>query len=70
MEFALKRLGQYVEDPETHQGIMIMGNESTGLWKKAFGLANAAKLVELFDSVLEDDGTGPVSSKATNGRGR
>lgn len=56
--FALKKLGQYVEDPESHQGIMIMGNDRTGLWKKAFGLASYAELVEVFDSVLNDSGAG------------
>lgn len=56
--FALKKLGQYVEDPETHQGILIMGNEPTGLWKKAFGLADVRELIEVFDSVLHDAGGG------------
>lgn len=54
--FALRKLGQYVEDPETHQGIMIMGNDRTGLWKKAFGLASYEKLENVFDSVLNDAG--------------
>ena len=56
--FALQRLGQHVEDPESHQAIMLMGNDKTGLWKKAFGLAGAEELIEVFDSVLNDLGAG------------
>lgn len=56
--FALQKLGQYVEDPEAHQAVMLMGNDRTGLWKKAFGLAGADALLEVFDSVLNDTGGG------------
>lgn len=56
VELALRKLGQFTEDPEAHQGILIMGNETTGLWKKAFGLAGAEELIEIFDSVLHDSG--------------
>jgi hypothetical protein len=35
-----------------------MGNDRTGLWKKAFGLAGADALLEVFDSVLNDTGGG------------
>jgi protein SCO1/2 len=58
VSFALQRLGQYTETPEDHQGIILMGNDTTGLWKKAFGLAGADKLIEVFDSVLTDTGAG------------
>lgn len=68
VEFALKKLGQFVEDPESHQGIIIMGNTHTGLWKKAFGLADEQELVELFDSVLEDDGPGSSGAARRSGR--
>lgn len=58
VSFALRKLGQFVEDEETHQGVMLMGNEPTGLWKKAFGLAGAEELIQVFDSVLHDTGGG------------
>ena len=51
---ALKKLGQYVDEPDTHQSVMIMGNEPTGLWKKAMGLAPAEELIQVLESVLED----------------
>lgn len=54
LEQVLGRLGQWVETPETHQGIVLMGNDRTGLWKKAFGLASSQELLEVFESVLDD----------------
>jgi cytochrome oxidase Cu insertion factor (SCO1/SenC/PrrC family) len=54
VNLALTKLGQYVDEPETHQSIMIMGNESTGLWKKAMGLAPAEELIAVLETVLED----------------
>ena len=54
VEFALKKLGQFVETKESHLNIFIIGNERTGLWKKAFGLAKSEDLVKVVDSVIND----------------
>jgi protein SCO1/2 len=59
VELALKKLGQYVEAREDHQNLMIVGNEKTGLWKKAFGLADSAALIAIVDSVLNDKAESP-----------
>ncbi|HKS10308.1 MAG TPA: SCO family protein [Pyrinomonadaceae bacterium] len=56
VDFVLKKLGQFVEDKQDHYNIIIVGNESTGLWKKAFGLAKSEALVEVVESVLDDKG--------------
>jgi protein SCO1/2 len=56
-EAALRRLGQWVESPEQHQTLYILGNETTGLWKKAFGLAKPEDLFPVIDSVINDSGT-------------
>ncbi len=56
VDLALKRLGYYVDQPEAHTNLMIVGNERTGLWKKAFGLAPAAELISVVRSVMEDQG--------------
>lgn len=58
VDAALKKLGGYVEDREAHNAILIMGNEPTGLWKKAFGLAGTDELLPILDSVLNDRGPG------------
>jgi protein SCO1/2 len=56
VEFALKKLGQFVDDKQDHLNIFIIGNERTGLWKKAFGLAKPEELVKVVDSVINDQG--------------
>jgi protein SCO1/2 len=62
VDWALYKLGQYVEQREQHTNIFIIGNERTGLWKKAFGLAQAEELVKIVESVLND-------APPTNGSG-
>jgi protein SCO1 len=54
VDFALKKLGQFVDTKESHLNIFIIGNEKTGLWKKAFGLAKSDELVKVVDSVIND----------------
>ena len=54
VEFALKKLGQFVETKESHLNLFIIGNERTGLWKKAFGLAKSEDIVKVVDSVIND----------------
>jgi len=54
VDVILSKLGQFVEEKDSHSAIMLMGNEPTGLWKKAFGLANFEDLVKILDSVLDD----------------
>jgi protein SCO1/2 len=56
VDFIHKKLGQYVEDKQDHANIVIIGNERTGLWKKAFGLAPAAEIVKVVESVMNDKG--------------
>ena len=52
--FVLKKLGQFVDDKQDHLNIFIIGNERTGLWKKAFGLAKSEELIKVVDSVIND----------------
>jgi len=47
-------VGQFVGHKEDHLNIFIIGNERTGLWKKAFGLAQSDELVKVVESVLND----------------
>jgi protein SCO1/2 len=54
VEFVLRKLGQYVDAKEDHMNIFIIGNERTGLWKKAFGLARPDDIIKVLDSVLSD----------------
>lgn len=54
VDAALRRIGQYAEKPEQHTNVIIVGNDKTGLWKKAFGLAKPDEVVEIVRGVLED----------------
>ncbi|MEW5854071.1 MAG: SCO family protein [Myxococcota bacterium] len=54
VELALRKLGQYVDEPNNHTNILLVGNERTGLWKKAMGLARTEELVHLIRGVLDD----------------
>ncbi len=56
VDWALYKLGHYVEKKEAHRNIVIIGNEATGLWKKALSLAKAEDLVRILESVLQDQG--------------
>jgi protein SCO1/2 len=67
VDWALYRLGQYVEQREQHTNVFIIGNERTGLWKKAFGLAPAEELVKIVESVLTDK---PAAATTTTPGGK
>jgi protein SCO1/2 len=56
LDWALYKLGHYVENKDDHQTVLIIGNEPTGLWKKAFGMANVTELVQVVESVVNDKG--------------
>jgi protein SCO1/2 len=56
VDWALYKVGHYVEQKEDHSNLLIVGNEATGLWKKIFGLAPSADLIHSLDGVLHDRG--------------
>lgn len=58
VDWALYKFGQYVENKDDHLNIMVVGNEASGLWKKAFALANSGELIKVIESVLNDKGDG------------
>ena len=54
LDWALYKLGQYVETKDDHTSILIIGNEPKGLWKKAMGLAKAEELIRIVEDVIND----------------
>jgi protein SCO1/2 len=54
VDWALYKLGQYVEAKDDHTSIVIIGNEPKGLWKKAMGLAAADELIKIVEDVIND----------------
>lgn len=59
VDFVLKKIGHFVDTKESHLNIFIIGNERTGLWKKAYGLAKSDELMKVVDSVLNDQPPAP-----------
>ena len=53
VDFALYKLGQYVEDKEAHTNVLILGSEAAGTWEKLFGLAPTESLVRSLDEFLD-----------------
>ena len=60
VEWALYKLGQYVENKDSHTTVIIIGNETTGLWKKALGMAKAEELIQIVRGVADDKGEAPA----------
>jgi protein SCO1/2 len=56
VDWALYKVGQYVESKDAHTTVIIIGNEATGLWKKALGMAKADELVQIVRTVADDKG--------------
>ena len=54
VDWALYKLGQYVQTKDEHNSIFIIGNEPKGLWKKAMGLAKAEELIRIVEDVIND----------------
>jgi protein SCO1/2 len=53
---ALKRIGQYVDEPTAHMDLIVAGNMRTGLWKKILGTAPLVQTSELILGVVDDKG--------------
>ncbi|HZM86617.1 MAG TPA: SCO family protein [Blastocatellia bacterium] len=53
-QFALRKIGQYVETRDDHSTVIIIGNLHTGLWKKAMGMAKPDDLIKVVESVVDD----------------
>lgn len=51
---ALSKLGFYVKERDQHSGLFLIGNDKTGLWKKAFGLGKSEDLIRVVEGVLND----------------
>lgn len=53
---ALKRIGQYVDEPSAHMDLLVAGNARTGLWKKILGMAPTAQAMASIMEVADDAG--------------
>ena len=53
VDATLRRIGQYAPTPDEHQNTMLIGNDTTGLWMKAQGLAKAKDLGDIIQKVAD-----------------
>ena len=68
LELALQKFGQKVDNPDNHTNLFLIGNDATGLWKKAMGLAGTEAVLDIVASVLDDQG--PEADEPRDERGR
>lgn len=54
VELVLRKLGQFAAAPDDHSGVLLVGNDRTELWKKAFALARSEDVLSIVDSVVND----------------
>jgi protein SCO1 len=54
VELVLQKLGYATAAKEGHTNIFLVGNESTGLWKKVLGIGSPEEVAAAVESVLED----------------
>ena len=52
---ALQKFGFSVKQKQDHLNLFIIGNERTGLWKKAIGMKPSEEILEVVESVLKDE---------------
>ncbi|MFQ5462219.1 MAG: SCO family protein [Phycisphaerae bacterium] len=69
LKIALSKFGMYVDNREDHSNLVMIGNDATGLWKKAFGLAPDDKLLELVTEVVNDRNPDTGRASAANRAG-
>lgn len=55
VEQVLAKLGFATEDKDDHSNVIIIGNEKTGLWKKARGTASSDEIAKIIRSVADDE---------------
>jgi protein SCO1/2 len=54
----LKAMGVFTSDPSSHAPLLLLGDDATGRWTRAYGLAPPAKIVQLLDG-LASPGAAP-----------
>jgi cytochrome oxidase Cu insertion factor (SCO1/SenC/PrrC family) len=52
VDWVLYKLGGYVEDKQTHSGVLIIGNEATGEWMKVHAMANPTEIASAVTKLL------------------
>ena len=54
-DWILSRLGQYVNAKEDHSSVLLIGNETTGVWTKIQASSNAEEVMRVIDKISSPD---------------
>ncbi|HEX2832580.1 MAG TPA: SCO family protein [Thermoanaerobaculia bacterium] len=57
---ALRRVGLFAENRDGHSNLFLIGNDRTGLWKKALGVAGIDAVIDVVKSVVDDPAPAPA----------
>lgn len=60
LELVRHKIGEAARQPDDHSPLLVVGNDRTGLWKKALGLAPADQVLDVLSSVIDDPGERPL----------
>ncbi|MFO0587617.1 MAG: SCO family protein [Polyangiaceae bacterium] len=60
LETVRHKIGEAARQPDDHSPLLVAGNDRTGLWKKALGLAPADQVLDVLSSVIDDPGERPL----------
>lgn len=60
---ALRKIGLFAENREGHSNLFLIGNDRTGLWKKALGVAAVDAVASVVESVVTDTGAASGASR-------
>jgi len=60
----LKAMGVFAADPASHAPILLLGDDRTGRWTRAYGLAPPAKIVQLLDGLATSGESGASGAAA------
>ena len=60
----LKAMGVFTADRASHAPVLLLGDDRTGRWTRAYGLAPPAKIVELLDGLAATSATSATNAPA------
>jgi hypothetical protein len=62
VQWALYKLGQYVEQKEDHLNLFMVGNEAAGHWEKVFGMDAPERILQSVERAVQASSASGASS--------
>ena len=67
MDRLLKAMGVFTSDPGSHAPLLLLGDDATGRWTRAYGLAPPARIVQLLDGLATAGAAGATEAAPSRG---